>query len=51
MRTPGDWEQWAEYNEEGFLSGISKDAPDEAKKAYSDYLKEMEEAKKRGIKI
>lgn len=51
MRIPGGWENWAEYNEDGFLCGIRDDAPEEAKKAYSEHLKEQEEAKKKGIKL
>lgn len=51
MRIPGKWEEWAKYNSDGFLCGISEDAPEEAKKEYEEYVKETEAAKKRGIKI
>lgn len=45
------WWDWATFNEDGFLSGIDENAPEEIKKEYEKYLEEEAERKKKGIKI
>lgn len=51
MRIPGTWNEWAKYDEDGFLCGIREDAPEEAKKEYEQYLEETKKAKEKGIKL
>lgn len=52
MRIPGIWDEWAEYDNDGFVCGIRKDAPEEAKKYYEQYLEKTKNAKgKKGIKL
>ena len=50
MNKPLFWD-YAIFSDEGFLSGISEDAPEDVKKSYEDYLREQEELKRKGIKI
>ena len=42
MRIKEIWDDWMEYDEDGFYSGIREDAPDEVKEAYKTYLAEKE---------
>lgn len=46
-----NWFDYAEFNEDGDVIGIKKDAPDEIKKEYDSYLKKQKAAKKEGIVI
>ena len=39
------------YDKEGHWNGVRENAPLEAKKAYEEYRKKQDEAKKRGWKI
>lgn len=48
MRLKEIWDDWMNYDEDGFYSGIRDDAPDEVKKAYAEYLKKQESEKKSG---
>lgn len=48
MRIEEVWDSWLEYDEDGFVSGIREDAPDDVKAAYSEYLSELEKMKKSG---
>lgn len=48
MRVKEIWYDWMEYGEDGFYSGIRKDAPDEIKKAYAEYLENKEKEKENG---
>ena len=51
MREKQIWDDWATYNEDGYVNGVKDNAPDDVKKAYEQYLHEKEELNKRGIKI
>ena len=42
MRIEQIWDNWMMYDDDGFVSGIRDDAPDDVKKAYQEYLAEME---------
>ena len=42
MRIEQVWDKWMMYDDNGFVSGIRDDAPDDVKKAYQEYLAEME---------
>lgn len=37
------------FDEDGFLSGIKKNAPDDAKKAYEDFMKEQTQFKEKNV--
>lgn len=43
--------KYATYDNDGLINGIRGDAPDYIKADYESYLKEMEEAKRKGIKM
>lgn len=43
--------EYATFNEEGDINGISKDAPISAKEAYFDYKTQIAEAMSKGMKI
>jgi hypothetical protein len=43
--------EYATFNDEGDINGISKDAPISAKEAYLDYMTQLAEAKSKGLKI
>lgn len=45
------WWDWATFGDDGFLNGISEDAPDEMKEAYMDFLREQQEYRDKGIKV
>ena len=51
--TPEEIKFWKylTYDEEGFRNGIREDAPEEMKRAYEEFLKMQEAARKRGEKI
>lgn len=42
MRIEQIWDNWMMYDDDGFVSGIRDDAPDDVKKAYQEYLAELE---------
>ena len=42
MRIEQVWDKWMMYDDNGFVSGIRDDAPDDVKKAYQEYLAELE---------
>ena len=42
MRTEQVWDKWMLYDDDGFVSGIDPNAPDDVKKAYQDYLADLE---------
>ena len=46
-----DFFKYATYDSDGLMNGIREDAPDYIKDEYEAYLKEMEEAKRKGIKM
>ncbi len=48
MREPAIWDEWAMYDDDGFLCGVRSDAPDEVKKAYEHFVLETEKMKKSG---
>lgn len=48
MRMEAVWDNWMEYDEDGFCCGIRDDAPEEVKKAYSEYIAEREAAAEKG---
>ena len=43
--------KYAEFNEDGDLIGIKKDAPEDAAKAYDEFMRIQEEAFNNGVKI
>ena len=45
MRDEMIWDNWTLYDEDGFVSGIRPDAPEEVKKAYKEHLAEIETSK------
>lgn len=42
---------YAVYNDDGYISGIQDNAPEEMKTAYQEWLKEQDEYRKQGIKV
>jgi hypothetical protein len=50
MREKEIWDDYITIDEDG-IRHIRDDAPEEAKKAYFEYLKKIEEMAKRGIRI
>ena len=42
MRIEQIWDKWLVYDDDGFVSGVRDDAPDDVKKTYQEYLAEME---------
>ena len=46
-----DFWKYLKYDEKCVCHGIDEKAPESAKKAYENYLKMQEEAKKKGIKL
>ena len=51
MRIKEVWDDWVISNEDGFRCGIKNDAPEEVKKAYTDFLKKEQENQKNSIKL
>ncbi len=49
MRTEQIWDKWMLYDDDGFVSGIRDDAPDDVKKAYAEYVAEREAEAKSGF--
>lgn len=45
------WWKYAIYNEDGFVSGVRDDAPQEAKDAYKEYIEEKNAYIERGEMI
>lgn len=43
--------QYAEFDEDGDLTGIKVDAPEEAKDAYGEFIRIQERAYNDGVKI
>ena len=41
------WLDYATYDEDGFINGVEKSAPDEVKKAYEEYKAEEEKFRNR----
>lgn len=41
MRIEQVWDKWMLYDDDGFVSGIRDDAPDDVKKAYEEHLAEL----------
>lgn len=48
MRIHEKWDDWVLYDEDGFRCGLRQDAPDDVKKAYSQFLAEQEAMKAAG---
>ena len=48
MRIEMVWDKWMLYDDNGFCCGIRPDAPDDVKRAYSQYVSEQEALKKSG---
>lgn len=46
-----EWFEYATFDEDGVVNGISPNAPDKIKKSYDDYLKEQKEANREGIRL
>lgn len=42
MRTEQIWDKWMLYDDDGFVSGIDPNAPDDVKKAYQEHLADLE---------
>lgn len=40
------WYQYATFGEDGLVNGISDDAPEEAKKAYEEYVERCKNGEK-----
>lgn len=49
-KTKPIWFDWATFDSEGSVNGVTKEAPEAVKKAYDDYLRNKEEDLKKGIK-
>ena len=45
------WIDYVVVGEDGFMTGIKEDAPENVKKAYDKYLKEREELREEGIML
>ena len=45
------WFDWATFGKDGFVDGVKKDAPENVKQAYQEYLERKTELGKKGIKI
>lgn len=45
------WYEYATFDEDGFVNGISPDAPEEIRKVYEKEQREKEEKIKNGIMI
>ena len=43
--------KYATYDDDGFMNGIREDAPESVKSDYEAFLREEEEAKRKGIKL
>lgn len=48
MRLKEIWDDWMEYDEDGFYSGIRADAPAEVKEAYEKHVREEEAEMEKG---
>lgn len=51
MITEPIWREYATYDEDGYVSGVRDDAPQEAKDAYRKYVEEQNEYVARGEMI
>lgn len=43
MRLPEIWDSYVIRDDDGYVCGISDDAPDEAKKAFDEYQNKLKE--------
>lgn len=48
MRIENVWDKWMTYDVDGFVNGIRSDAPEDVKKAYAEYMAELEQQAKSG---
>lgn len=48
MRIENVWDKWVTYDDDGFVNGISPEAPEDVKKAYAEYIAELEQQAKSG---
>lgn len=51
MRTEQIFDKWLTYDEDGFVNGISPEAPEEVKKAYAEYTAERNKPDENGYII
>lgn len=50
MRIEEFWDKWVLFDDNGVV-GISEDAPEEAKKAFEEYMNQQNELYEDGIKV
>ena len=50
MITKKRFYEYATYDDDGFISGVREEAPEEIKKEYENFMKERAEAIKNGFK-
>ena len=48
MESEPIWYKYATFDEDGFVNGVSDDAPEEVKDAYKAYIDELNAYKERG---
>ena len=46
-----EWWEWSVVNEEGYIVGVSEDAPKEIKKQYEEWVEKQKRLEEEGIKV